>query len=106
MTEAEYLAWAGAQDERYEYSAGYVYARSGGSVQHSTIAASIPTPPITEPPTLAPPITPTMSAVSKLSPSVAAAINRMMIPATTPMPNAEHDDPECIALGGCKSVHG
>lgn len=43
MTEAEYLAFADAQEFKYEYSSGYVYAMSGGSVDHGALGMSIGT---------------------------------------------------------------
>ncbi|MEO0561697.1 MAG: Uma2 family endonuclease, partial [Chloroflexota bacterium] len=43
MTEAEYLAFADEQDEKYEYVDGYVYAMSGGSVRHGIITVNIST---------------------------------------------------------------
>jgi Uma2 family endonuclease len=41
MTLAEYLAFAEASEEKYEYVNGYVYAMSGGSPDHAGIAASL-----------------------------------------------------------------
>jgi len=40
MTPAEYLAFADAQEIKYEYHAGQVYAMTGASVRHNTIVAS------------------------------------------------------------------
>lgn len=40
MTEAEYLAFADAQEIKYEYHAGIVYAMTGASVRHNTITAN------------------------------------------------------------------
>lgn len=40
MTEAEYLAFADAQETKYEYSNGQVYAMTGASVRHNTICAN------------------------------------------------------------------
>lgn len=38
MTEAEYLAFADQQEFKHEYAAGVVYAMSGGTFRHNTIA--------------------------------------------------------------------
>ena len=43
ISEAEYLAFADAQTEKYEYRDGYVYAMSGGSVRHGTITVNLST---------------------------------------------------------------
>lgn len=40
MTEAEYLAFAEAEEIKYEFHAGRVYAMTGASVRHNTISAS------------------------------------------------------------------
>lgn len=40
MTEAEYLAFAEQQEYKHEYSGGYVYAMSGGTVNHAVISAN------------------------------------------------------------------
>ncbi len=40
MTVTEYLAFADAQEIKYEYHAGQVYAMTGASVRHNTIVAS------------------------------------------------------------------
>jgi len=41
MSEAEYLAFADAQETKYEYKRGRVYAMSGGSVRHGVITMSM-----------------------------------------------------------------
>jgi Uma2 family endonuclease len=43
MTEEEYLAFADAQEFKYEYCNGEVIAMSGGSVRHGVIAMSVGT---------------------------------------------------------------
>ena len=43
MTEAEYLAFADEQDEKYEYRDGYVYAMVGGTANHSIITVNTST---------------------------------------------------------------
>lgn len=40
MSETEYLAFEDAQETRHEFSNGYVYAMTGGSLRHSVIIAS------------------------------------------------------------------
>ena len=40
MTESEYLAFADAQELKYEYKQGQVYAMTGASVCHNIISAS------------------------------------------------------------------
>jgi Uma2 family endonuclease len=39
FTPTEYFAWEEQQLERHEYIAGEVYAMSGGTINHSEIAA-------------------------------------------------------------------
>ena len=41
MTEAQYLAFADAQEFKYEYSRGIAYAMTGASVRHNTITANV-----------------------------------------------------------------
>lgn len=41
MSEAEYLAFADAQETKYEYKRGRVYAMSGGSVRHGVLTMSM-----------------------------------------------------------------
>ena len=41
MTLAEYLAFEEASEEKHEYVNGYVYAMSGGTIEHSRISASL-----------------------------------------------------------------
>ncbi len=41
MSEAEYLAFADAQETKYEYKRGRVYAMSGGSVRHGVLTMSV-----------------------------------------------------------------
>lgn len=43
MTEEEYLAFADKQELKYEYSNGYVYAMTGGTVNHGVITVNIST---------------------------------------------------------------
>ena len=40
FTPAEYLAWEEQQEIRYEYVDGEVYAMTGGTINHSKIAAN------------------------------------------------------------------
>jgi Uma2 family endonuclease len=41
ITDAEYLAFERAADERHEYADGEIFARSGGTWEHSLIASNI-----------------------------------------------------------------
>jgi Uma2 family endonuclease len=41
FTPAEYLAWEEQQEIRYEYVDGEVYAMTGGTINHSQIAANL-----------------------------------------------------------------
>jgi Uma2 family endonuclease len=41
LTPAEYLAWEEQQEIRYEYVDGEVYAMTGGTINHSQIAANL-----------------------------------------------------------------
>jgi Uma2 family endonuclease len=43
MTEAEYLAFTDAEELKYEYSRGKVYAMTGGTVRHGVITMSVGT---------------------------------------------------------------
>ncbi len=40
MSEADYLAYADEQREKHEYSQGYVYAMTGGSLRHNVISGN------------------------------------------------------------------
>lgn len=41
MSEAEYLAFERASEEKHEYADGEIFAMSGGTIEHSEIAANI-----------------------------------------------------------------